>query len=1208
MRSLLLAIHARAEPELGDGQAEGICARDEATATRPAGHGERQTGDEDDTGTQDPSDGLVLHTRIARERTERGDTTPSCQSRQWRPGEPRRDGDADERRCGNNRKKRRVQKGHDDEKEDHPDYENMTPDEIMTFLRESVMETRSADVDTCLDLGHMRNASFAERLSTEEKQVFRSVMFLFRRIFGREGRVRAVKGTTLSLAETSGHPRRVPIRRLSGPLREFVRKQVSDLLASGVIAPSRSPWAAAVCLTPKVKKDGTKTWRFAIDYRLLNAATPMDAYVIPPVEEGFDALRGKTYFSVIDMMSAYWSIPMRDDGSREKTAFICHEGLFEWLRSPFGLKNAGATYDRHIRQTCAGLEYRSVLIYRDDCCVFSDSFKQHVKDICVLFARFDATDMTISADKCVFGAKEAEYLGYVADTDGVRPTSRKTSAVDKWQWPDDLKKMRSFLGLTGHFRKFVRNYADVVRHLTELTKKGAKVPSEPNELQKKSFDDIKAALTGPEVMLHHPNYDLPFVVETDASMYGLGAVLLQDTPDGKKVVMYASRTLKDAETRYDRYERECLGVVWALDVFRQYILGTKFKVITDNVAVSYVLKQTTRQHRLIPWQLRLSEFDFEITQRTRTQNQHCDALANYPQAEPGAYGERDVVMGQINTVLVATVGPADTSRGMTGSLLRREQQKDETCAGITKALKTNAAVRDRFFLDNRGILCRQPTENDEGNVRRVVPVSLRHYILQKYHGDGLVGHHGRNRTYDMISRDWWWKGLSTDVRGMVRGCIACRRRKDSRPTKQGISRAIFPTRPMQQWAMDIVVNLPTCEGKRHILTIIDVFTRYAWAVPIADRSAEEVADALFGIIGIHGAPEMLRSDNEQAFNSKMIARLRDVWDIDHIFTRPYHSEANGHVERFHRFLNGLLAIRVAGGKEAWVAGLTPVLFTYNNGTHSSTGFTPYRLFHGRDANIPVTIREPLTECEVPTHSGCAAELAGATRREMRRALENMTRATRGREARLNKERTDTSFAVDDLVMLYEPAMGRGHTKKQMTPWFSGPHPILRRATTRSYVISHTTRHREATVDVKDIRLYHPFAKYDPATPQTDVATPRMRAGDLCIVPLATKGENPFYVARVTRINKKSIVLQWFGNVEDRYDTVVRPGWLDRSSQPYYASRRDCPSDRAYTNVESRTKICEENIDIFGFHLKDGALTPEVLKTISDCPQINWTLE
>jgi hypothetical protein len=202
----------------------------------------------------------------------------------------------------------------------------MTSEEVVVFLTRVARE-HGPEIERFLEEEHMAGMTFADRMNEEETNLFKAGCYVHHELLGKEGQVRAVKGTALSLKDTEGPPRRVPLRRLSGPLRDFVRKEIARMLRDGIIRPSRSPWAAAVCLTPKTKKDGTKTWRFAIDYRLLNKATPMDSYVIPPVEEGLDCLRGKSYFSVVDMMSAYWSIPIADDGSIAKTAFICHEAV-----------------------------------------------------------------------------------------------------------------------------------------------------------------------------------------------------------------------------------------------------------------------------------------------------------------------------------------------------------------------------------------------------------------------------------------------------------------------------------------------------------------------------------------------------------------------------------------------------------------------------------------------------------------------------------------------------------------------------------------------------------------------------------------------------------------------------------------------------------------------------------------------------------------
>jgi hypothetical protein len=370
------------------------------------------------------------------------------------------------------------------------------------------------------------------------------------------------------------------------------------------------------------------------------------------------------------------------------------------------------------------------------------------------------------------------------------------------------------------------------------------------------------------------------------------------------------------------------------------------------------------------------------------------------------------------------------------------------------------------------------------------------------------------------------------------------------------------------------------------------------------RSSLAVEEALATMLSVLGGTLLMRTDNERAFVSDLLTRLRVQWGIDHILTRPYHSEANGHVERFHRFLNSMLAIKAATSPD-WVASLPSILFTYNNGVHRSTGFSPYFLFHGRHADVPVTVLESVGDAETPNHRGFAARLTSDMRRAMRESYEIQTRVLRARERGLNEHRTDTVFRPDDIVMLYEPSMmAKGHNKKQLSDWFTGPHRVLRRVTSRSY-ISHADRHREVTADVKDLRLFHPFTKFDMGDGPVPVRG--LRAGDLCIVPILTDAQ-PFYVARVTRMNKKSIVVQWFGNLEDRCDLKHLPAWVDSEEETYYAEERDCLSDKPYTNSRTGPRLTEKDIGLYGFQLSDGVLDPAMLRLISDCPAVPWTVE
>ena len=359
-------------------------------------------------------------------------------------------------------------------------------------------------------------------------------------------------------------------------------------------------------------------------------------------------------------------------------------------------------------------------------------------------------------------------------------------------------------------------------------------------------------------------------------------------------------------------------------------------------------------------------------------------------------------------------------------------------------------------------------------------------------------------------------------------------------------------------------------------------TRYAWVVPIADRSAESVADALYdAIIRVHGAPEMIRTDNEKAFVGKLMTCLLDKWEIRPISTRAYHSEANGHVERFHRYLNELLTIEC--GKRNWIDGVKSVCFTYNNGCHSSTGYTPYYLMHGRHPALPAGIVEALGDRDTPTHGEYVKKLDDTLRLALTDARKRQETIQRLREARWNKRRRSVEFKKGDLIMLWEPNQREGeqYVKEALTNRFSGPHEVLRKDTKKSYVIAHSRRKKEVKADVKDMRpfTYHPFMREDDG--QLERAGD-MRVGDLCIVPIKTKSFNPFYVGRVTNVKMHTIDVQWYGNNEDDERGEQLPQWTDQRGDRYYAEMRDRHAHKPCTNATESFVVARDCIDVFEF--------------------------
>ena len=423
--------------------------------------------------------------------------------------------------------------------------------------------------------------------------------------------------------ETHGPPLRQPYRRQNPAVRREEMTQVQQMLSSNVIRPSNSPWASPVVMVRK--KDGSL--RFCVDFRQLNAATVKDAHPLPRIDDLLDALHGTKWFSTLDLKSGYWQVPIVEQ-DKEKTAFrTSSRQLFEFNQVPFGLCNAPATFSRLMDRVLAGLHWETCLFYLDDIIVFSSTWEEHLARLREVFERLRHAKLKLGAAKCTFAAKEVSYLGHRVTEEGLLPDPSLLAAIRDLPPPKTATEVRSFLGLAGYYRRYVKGFAAIAAPLHALTRKDALFHC--SEDCQAAFDQLKARLTTSPITAF-PDFSQEFRLYTDASTAGLGAILAQVREGKERIICCASRALNKAEKSYPATKLECLAIVWAVAKFRPYLMAMPFEVFTDHYALQWLKTMRIGSALLHRWSAALEEYDFTVRHRPGKIQTHVDGLSHLP--------------------------------------------------------------------------------------------------------------------------------------------------------------------------------------------------------------------------------------------------------------------------------------------------------------------------------------------------------------------------------------------------------------------------------------------------------------------------------------------------------------------------------------------------------------------------------------------------
>ena len=818
-------------------------------------------------------------------------------------------------------------------------------------------------------------------------------------------------------------PQQRPIACKARPLphhiRASVKAAIDSQLEAGIIRPSYSAWASALHVVHKPDF----SIRITVDYKPLNKVILVDQYPLPSISTLYAKLGLMKYFSKIDMKSAYHQIPVHED-SIEYTAFICEFGLYEYLSMPMGINTAPAWFQRFIERVLADFTSRNVLsVYIDDIMIFTDNIDEHYYVVKQVLERLMQRSLKASGDKSKLFTIEIEFLGQIISNGIIRAHPRRAECIVNMPRPKTVADLQRLLGMTNYSRIYIPKYAEIVQPLYDLMNlkevpahqrkrsngavDGKKVFLDWNDITLRALERLKNAMCS-DLVLALPNFELEFILTTDASDFGYGAVLEQEMNCNNRIIAFFSRCYTAAQRKYATSEKELLAIIKSVENWKVYLYGRKFTIYTDHQPLIWLINKKNPHPRLERWNMQLSVYQYEIKYKKGKDNLVADALSRLPDEsdiDPNTNEDYlDILIANIsddmgrfpegeedeshkdsptssseNNVLAIASQPTSRITNLYESCLE-EQNKDEDIVWVKNLILTHKenrpkintfsnAERKVFYKEYTnlrvidGIVYRSIEDFDGHNrTQYVLPKQIIAKTLDIIHTTAYSGHLGRRKTLKIVSERFYRPFLPRDVIEYVRTCDLCQKVKVTSSDKTAEMQIILPSRTNELVSTDFTGPFKVTErGNKYLIVIVDCFSKYMVSKPLPNKETITAAQAVLeSWCWTFGIPERLLSDKGGEYDSCLFDAVCNLLDVDRVNTTPFHPQGDGQSEKAVQQIKRMIRAHIDEKQDNWDIGVSQLCFSYNSSVHAITGLSPFHVMFGRECRIPIDLIFPNT--------------------------------------------------------------------------------------------------------------------------------------------------------------------------------------------------------------------------------------------------------